>query len=60
MERLIQCRGRGVFRNRGESPLVGDFVDYTVEGDNDGTITVIHERKNNLFDHLSPILIKPF
>ncbi len=45
---LIQCRGRGVFRNRGESPLVGDFVDYTVEGENDGTITVIHERKNSL------------
>lgn len=47
-DQLIQCRGRGVFRNRGESPLVGDFVDYTVEGQNDGTITVIHERKNNL------------
>ncbi len=46
--KLIQCRGRGVFRNRGESPLVGDFVDYTVEGENDGTITVIHERKNSL------------
>ncbi|MFJ7824999.1 ribosome small subunit-dependent GTPase A [Psychrobacillus sp. NPDC096623] len=45
---IIQCRGRGVFRNRGESPLVGDYVDYTVEGNNDGTITVIHERKNNL------------
>lgn len=45
---VIQCRGRGVFRNRGESPLVGDLVDYTVEGNNDGTITVIHERKNNL------------
>ncbi|MEK3978125.1 ribosome small subunit-dependent GTPase A [Psychrobacillus sp. FSL K6-2836] len=46
--KVVQCRGRGVFRNRGESPLVGDFVDYTVEGNNDGTITVIHERKNNL------------
>ena len=45
---LIQCRGRGVFRNRGESPLVGDIVDYTVEGENDGTIMVIHERKNSL------------
>lgn len=45
---LIQCRGRGVFRNRGESPLVGDIVDYKVEGENDGTIMVIHERKNSL------------
>lgn len=46
--KVIQCRPRGIFRNRGESPLVGDFVDYTVEGNNDGTITVIHERKNSL------------
>lgn len=48
-EKLIQCRGRGVFRNRGESPLVGDFVDYTVETvGSDGTIQVIHERTNEL------------
>ncbi|MFE6167187.1 ribosome small subunit-dependent GTPase A [Viridibacillus arvi] len=45
---LIQCRGRGVFRNRGISPLVGDFVDFVVEGDNDGTITAVHERHNEL------------
>ena len=25
---LIQCKGRGVFRNRGIHPLVGDFVTY--------------------------------
>ena len=48
-DKLIQCRGRGVFRNRGESPLVGDFVDYTVEtAGSDGTIQVIHERTNEL------------
>ncbi|MGE7917814.1 ribosome small subunit-dependent GTPase A [Viridibacillus sp. NPDC093762] len=45
---LIQCRGRGVFRNRGISPLVGDFVDFVVEGDNDGTITAVHDRHNEL------------
>lgn len=45
---LIQCRGRGVFRNRGESPLVGDFVDYTKEGDSDGYIMKIHPRINEL------------
>ena len=33
----IQARGRGVFRKRGITPLVGDFVEYEVEGDNDGT-----------------------
>lgn len=45
---LIQCRGRGVFRNRGESPLVGDIVDFTRDGNSDGTVTKIHERKNAL------------
>ncbi|MFX3674151.1 MAG: ribosome small subunit-dependent GTPase A [Paenisporosarcina sp.] len=47
-KQFIQCRGRGVFRNRGISPLVGDYVDYEVEGSSDGTITVVHERKNEL------------
>ena len=46
---LIQCRGRGVFRNRGESPLVGDFVEYTVETvGSDGTIQKIFPRDNEL------------
>ncbi len=45
---FIRCRGRGVFRNRGVNPLVGDFVDYEVEGTSNGTITVVHERKNEL------------
>lgn len=47
-DQLIQCRGRGVFRNKGISPLVGDYVEYEVEGDNDGTITAIAERQNEL------------
>ena len=45
---VIRCRGRGVFRNRGINPLVGDLVDYEVEGTSNGTITVVHERKNEL------------
>ncbi|HWK22217.1 MAG TPA: ribosome small subunit-dependent GTPase A [Ureibacillus sp.] len=45
---LVQCRGRGVFRNRGESPLVGDIVDFTKEGSSDGTIMKIHPRTNEL------------
>ena len=48
MGKLIQCKGRGVFRNRGIHPLVGDFVTYVPDGDNDATITVVHERKNEL------------
>ncbi|MFB7159845.1 MULTISPECIES: ribosome small subunit-dependent GTPase A [unclassified Lysinibacillus] len=48
-EQLIQCRGRGVFRNRGESPLVGDIVEYTLETKgSDGTIQKIMERQNEL------------
>lgn len=45
---VIQTRGRGVFRKRGITPLVGDFVTYEVEGNNDGTIMEIEERKNEL------------
>jgi ribosome biogenesis GTPase / thiamine phosphate phosphatase len=45
---LIQCRGRGVFRNRGEAPLVGDIVDFTKDGESDGYVMKIHERKNEL------------
>lgn len=46
--RVIQTRGRGVFRKRGITPLVGDFVTYEVEGNNDGIIMEIEERKNEL------------
>ncbi|MFS0574271.1 ribosome small subunit-dependent GTPase A [Sporosarcina sp. 179-K 3D1 HS] len=45
---LIQCKGRGVFRNRGITPLVGDFVTYVPDGKNDATVTVVHERRNEL------------
>ncbi|MFD1928747.1 ribosome small subunit-dependent GTPase A [Sporosarcina siberiensis] len=44
----IRCRGRGVFRNRGIHPLVGDIVTYVPDGENDAIITVVHERKNEL------------
>lgn len=45
---LIQCRGRGIFRNRGESPLVGDIVDFTKDSESDGSVDKIHPRKNEL------------
>lgn len=45
---LIQCRGRGVFRNRGESPLVGDLVEYDKEDQSEGYVMKIHPRKNEL------------
>jgi len=47
--KLLQCRGRGVFRKRGEQPLVGDFVEYAKENEgSDGVITKIYPRKNAL------------
>ncbi|MCG7342822.1 ribosome small subunit-dependent GTPase A [Sporosarcina sp. ACRSL] len=45
---LIQCKGRGVFKIRGITPLVGDFVTIVRDGDNDATITKVHDRKNEL------------
>lgn len=45
---LIRCKGRGVFRKRGITPLVGDIVTFTREGENDATITEVHERHSEL------------
>ena len=47
-EQIFQCRGRGVFRKRKVSPLVGDFVEFQVENDLEGYILAIEERKNEL------------
>lgn len=46
--RLVQCKSRGVFRKRGIHPLVGDFVTYVPDGENDATITEVKPRKNEL------------
>ena len=46
--KLVQCKGRGVFRKRGVHPLVGDFVTYVPDGENDAIITVVQERRNEL------------
>ena len=45
---ILQCKSRGVFRKRGVHPLVGDFVTFVPDGENDATVTVVHERKNEL------------
>lgn len=44
----IQCRARGKFRKDEIKPLVGDFVEYEVEGENDGYIMKILPRHNTL------------
>jgi ribosome biogenesis GTPase len=43
-----QCRGRGVFKNRGISPLVGDYVSFEPSTHGEGTVTEIKSRRNEL------------
>ena len=45
---IIQCRARGKFRKDEIKPLVGDFVEYEVEGDNDGYVMNVLPRHNCL------------
>lgn len=45
---IYQCRGRGVFRNKKITPLVGDFVTFTIREHNEGYITSVKPRKNKL------------
>lgn len=44
------CRARGVFRDRGEKPLVGDNVEFVMTGEADGSgrIEKLLPRKNEL------------
>lgn len=46
----IECRAKGIFRNRNEKPLVGDDVELSVldETHKTGNITKILERRNSL------------
>ena len=43
---LVECRARGKFRKDGVSPMVGDFVEYTLTDSKKGYIVSIFERKN--------------
>lgn len=45
---IVQCRGRGVFRKREITPLVGDMVEFIAENDREGYIIGIKERVNEL------------
>lgn len=45
---VYACKGRGVFRNQRITPLVGDFVTFDITNDNEGYITEIKQRKNEL------------
>jgi ribosome biogenesis GTPase / thiamine phosphate phosphatase len=43
-----QCRARGVFKKRGITPLVGDWVSYDQERNQEGYVTQIHDRSTQL------------
>ncbi|HLR54145.1 MAG TPA: ribosome small subunit-dependent GTPase A [Pseudogracilibacillus sp.] len=44
--KIYRCRGRGVFRNKKVSPLVGDFVEFEETNENEGYIMSIQTRRN--------------
>lgn len=46
--KIYACKGRGVFRNRKITPLVGDFVTFDLTNNQEGYITNIKERTNEL------------
>lgn len=43
---IVTCRARGKFRHRGESPLVGDRVEFTPLDGGTGAVDAILPRKN--------------
>lgn len=45
---VYQCRGRGLFRNQKITPLVGDFVLFEANSPDEGFITEIKSRKNEM------------
>ncbi|SFJ94335.1 ribosome biogenesis GTPase [Halobacillus dabanensis] len=45
---VYQCRGRGNFRKKKVSPLVGDMVEFKADNREEGYILSINERKNEL------------
>lgn len=47
-QRLVQCRGRGIFRKNKITPLVGDEVVYQADNDQEGYILEVFDRKNEL------------
>lgn len=47
-EGIIECKARGIFRQRKIVPTVGDLVSVEKKNEQEGTITAIKERKNSL------------
>lgn len=43
-----RTRARGNFRKKGQTPLVGDYVEFKADNENEGYVLKILERKNQL------------
>ncbi|AKG34539.1 ribosome small subunit-dependent GTPase A [Paenibacillus durus] len=47
-DEIVQCRARGIFKKRGQSPLVGDRVIYSLTENGEGTVDELHPRDSEL------------
>ena len=47
-EKIYQCRARGKFRKNDQTPLVGDFCEFSIENEVEGYILKLLPRKNAL------------
>lgn len=45
---VYQTRARGNFRKKGQTPYVGDYVEFSADQQSEGYLLAIHERKNSL------------
>lgn len=45
---ILECKARGAFRNKSQSPVVGDLVTVALKSEGYHSIVEIHERKNFL------------
>ncbi len=43
---VVECKARGIFKNRGITPLVGDEVEISPAEEGKGVIETIHPRRN--------------
>ncbi|AIQ12681.1 ribosome small subunit-dependent GTPase A [Paenibacillus durus] len=47
-DEIVQCRARGIFKKRGQSPLVGDRVIYSLTENGEGMVDELHPRDSEL------------
>ncbi|GGA21891.1 ribosome small subunit-dependent GTPase A [Paenibacillus physcomitrellae] len=48
VDTIVQCRGRGIFKKKGLTPLVGDRVIYTPTENGEGTVDELLPRETEL------------